>query len=220
MERAALTWFANYEAREDRAPAPAKWDPLNVQSGIIEPTRALRMVAWCWLSCENPAAARDMLEYLEPGNLSILRPASDTHRGGRRPGPSLTSDLPPRGSISRAFRRGPSTCCHLSSAQGMAARASILGDLRCNNPINWSLPERNWRSEQPPDDRERVELSSVHAIVQYACAGSASAEWQDSSKTKITRCVAAVCKCFRERAFRQGRANRFGAVHATLSRSG
>ena len=35
-ERAALTWFANYEARENLAHATAEWDPLKVQGGIIE----------------------------------------------------------------------------------------------------------------------------------------------------------------------------------------
>ena len=54
-ERAALGWFANYKSRDDRAPATAKWDSLNVQGGIIEAsTRALRMVACCWSSSRTP----------------------------------------------------------------------------------------------------------------------------------------------------------------------
>ena len=66
--------------------------------------------------------------------------------------------------------------------EGMAARASILGDVRCNHPTNWSLPERNW-PEPPRDERERVELSTVHAIVQYTCKGPSDG-WQDLASAK------------------------------------
>ena len=85
---------------------------------------------------------------------------------------SLISDLHSKGLALAGVPPGTRDLLPFEFRKGMAARASILGDLRCNNPINWSLPERNWRPEPPPDDRERVELSSVHAIVQYACQGA------------------------------------------------
>ena len=62
--------------------------------------------------------------------------------------------------------------------QGMAARASILGDLRHNHPTRWALPLRNWPQPDPAETR-RVELSSVHAVVQLAVSCHGSTQWQD-----------------------------------------
>jgi Dyp-type peroxidase family len=52
--------------------------------------------------------------------------------------------------------------------EGMESRASVLGDVRCNHPRNWALPERNW---PPADDGrkgviERIQMSMVHMLVQ------------------------------------------------------
>jgi Dyp-type peroxidase family len=170
-ERAALTWFANYKAREDRAPATAKWDPLNVQGGIIKQYTGATHACLLLVELKDSAAARDMLEYIERAikRTSAAGPFVNlgfTAQGLKLAGvPSGTFDLLPH-----EFR------------EGMAARASILGDVRYNHPTNWSLPERNW-PEPPQGNPERVELSSVHAIVQYTCA-SPSDVWQDFASDK------------------------------------
>ncbi len=52
--------------------------------------------------------------------------------------------------------------------EGMEARAGLLGDLRCNHPRNWTLPERNWpvAGAAAPRAATRVPLSMVHLVVQ------------------------------------------------------
>ena len=96
---------------------------------------------------------------------------------------SLISDLPLQGLAIAGVPPGTLDLLPFEFREGMAARASILGDLRYNHPINWSLPERNWPPEPPPDDRARVELSSVHAIVQYTCKGPSNG-WQESGQRR------------------------------------
>jgi Dyp-type peroxidase family len=58
--------------------------------------------------------------------------------------------------------------------EGMAARAGLLGDVRCNHPRNWHLPLRNWPdapatgSIVPP-----LELSMVHLVIRLGVQGAA-----------------------------------------------
>ena len=56
--------------------------------------------------------------------------------------------------------------------EGMEARSSILGDVHCNHPLNWTLPERNWT---PAGARSVVQLSMVHAMVQLSVRSAAVA---------------------------------------------
>jgi Dyp-type peroxidase family len=53
---------------------------------------------------------------------------------------------------------------------GMAARAGVLGDVRCNHPDRWALPERygpgTTRSARPMT----IDLAIVHVVVQLRCA--------------------------------------------------
>ena len=44
----------------------------------------------------------------------------------------------------------------------MAARSSILGDVRSNHPLNWTLPQRNWT---PAGRGAVIPLQIVHAVV-------------------------------------------------------
>jgi Dyp-type peroxidase family len=175
-ERAALAWIANYKRPKNSTLATAKWNPLNVQGGIIEPYKDVTHGCLVLVELKNSAAARDMLQYLE----QTIQPTRTTAR--KAAGPFVNFGFTAQGLKIAGVPAGTFDLLPFEFRQGMAARASILGDLRYNHPINWSLPERNWRSESPPGDQERVELSSVHAIVQYSCAGSASAGWQDLAK--------------------------------------
>ena len=76
--------------------------------------------------------------------------------------------------------------------EGMAARAGILGDLRYNHPTRWSLPERNG-PDAPAGDR--VQLSSVHAVVQFSLQGTPSMEWQPLDGDD-SHPLAGTIKCF------------------------
>jgi Dyp-type peroxidase family len=55
--------------------------------------------------------------------------------------------------------------------EGMAARASAIGDVWDNHPGNWRLPERNWPPvENGPVYRPGVAMSEVDMVVQLRCA--------------------------------------------------
>ncbi|HJV70331.1 hypothetical protein [Ideonella sp.] len=60
----------------------------------------------------------------------------------------------------------------LEFRQGMEARASMLGDFRHNHPRRWRRPPR-WNgltrptAPSPGSDGERVDLATVHAVVQF-----------------------------------------------------
>ncbi len=54
--------------------------------------------------------------------------------------------------------------------EGMEARCGSLGDLRGNHPANWRRPERNWPPPPAGKDVERIELDSVHIVVQLRVA--------------------------------------------------
>jgi Dyp-type peroxidase family len=177
-ERAALTWFANYKAREERAPATAKWDPLNVQGGIIKQYTGATYACLVLVELKNSAAARDMLEYLEPA----VERASAAAPGAAAAKPFVNLGFTAQGLKLAGVPSGTFDLLPHEFREGMAARASILGDVRYNHPTNWSLPERNW-PEPPQGNPERVELSSVHAIVQYTYAGP-SGVWLDLSSDK------------------------------------
>lgn len=53
--------------------------------------------------------------------------------------------------------------------QGMAARAGLLGDVRNNHPRRWRLPRRFAGLGTQPPDNKRIELDTVHAVLQLRC---------------------------------------------------
>ncbi|ANW00451.1 Dyp-type peroxidase [Bradyrhizobium icense] len=178
-ERAALTWFANYKAKAlDGRATTAKWDPLKVQGGIIEAYTGATHACLLLVSLKDSAAACDMLEYLKPD----IQHTSATALEAATAKPFVNVGFTVQGLTIAGVPNGTLDLLPYEFREGMAARASILGDVRHNHPINWSLPERNW-PEPPQHERERVELSSVHAIVMYTCKGPAD-EWQDMASDK------------------------------------
>jgi Dyp-type peroxidase family len=55
--------------------------------------------------------------------------------------------------------------------EGMAARAGMLGDVRCNHPSNWPLPNRLDSAEGADTSQvRRVQVSSVDFVLQLRCA--------------------------------------------------
>jgi Dyp-type peroxidase family len=171
-EQAALRWFATYRAPPIRPPARSEWNPGQVQGGIITPYKNVTHACLLLVGLRDAAAARDMLQYLEP---TIARSANAQARNGE---PMVNLGLTIQGLALAGIPQGTFDLLPYEFREGMAARAGILGDVRCNHPTRWSLPARNWpnQSEHEPDC---VELSAVHAIVQYAWAGEPTREWRD-----------------------------------------
>lgn len=60
--------------------------------------------------------------------------------------------------------------------EGMEARAGLLGDFRSNHPSEWRRPERNWPAPAPSSGGVRVELSTVHIVVQLRVAVAADSD--------------------------------------------
>src|SRR5262245_24489246 len=74
---------------------------------------------------------------------------------------------------------------HLASlpaefAQGMEARAGILGDVRINHPQQWNRP-RAWKKEKDPQ-RAPIDLALVHLVIQLRTCEAQSEEQDDRSK--------------------------------------
>jgi len=182
-ERAALCWFSKSKARPDQKPARVEWDPredpLKVQGGIVKPYRDATHACLLLVNLKDSAAARDMLKYLEP---KIKDTTTAAARKAATATPFVNLGFTAQGLTLAGMPKGTFDLLPYEFREGMAARASILGDVRDNHPINWSLPERNW-PEPPQGKPERVELSSVHAIVQYTCKGPSDG-WQEFTRDK------------------------------------
>jgi Dyp-type peroxidase family len=169
-ERAALRWFAKSRQRDPPSAAAAEFNKDNVQGGIIDQYKDANHGCLLLVAFKDSAAAREMLEYLEP---EIKRTAATQGAVDKVPWVNLGFTF--RGLARAGVPSGTLDLLPFEFREGMAARASILGDRLYNHPTRWSLPERNWPRPGEPD---RVELTTVHAIVQYTCAG-ASGEWHD-----------------------------------------
>ena len=169
-ERAALEWFVKAEEPKKKQPVAAAWDPTKVQGGIVKPYEGVTHGCLLLVELLDAAAARALLEYARPiimnagAQRTALYSACFVNLGFTLQGlqiagvPEATLDQLPF-----EFR------------EGMSARAGILGDLLDNHPTRWSLPERNWPASS---GQGRVQMSSVHAIVQFTCRDKSSLDWQ------------------------------------------
>ena len=172
-EQAALRWFAEAEKERPCHPKAAELDPpAGVQGGILEPYANLSHACLLLVELRDAAAVQALLEHMQP----LISSAKDQ----RAAQPALCANLAftVQGLQLAGVEGGTLEELPTEFRQGMAARASILGDLRHNHPTRWALPQRNW-PQPDPAKLLRVELSSVHAVVQMAVSGHASAQWQD-----------------------------------------
>jgi Dyp-type peroxidase family len=170
-ERAALKWFARSRARDPSGPAAAEFSRDNVQGGIIDQYKDATHACLLLVALRDSAAARDMLAYLEP---EIKRTAATQGEADKVPWVNLGFTF--QGLALAGVPNGTLELLPFEFREGMVARASILGDRLYNHPARWSLPERNW--PRPGEPADRVELTTVHAIVQFTCA-TPSDRWHD-----------------------------------------
>ncbi len=167
-EKAALQWVlgqttAEKQAQKPVAAAPAVFQPDRAQGGIVV-DQYLEMTHGCVVLIElkNSAAAQALLEYLGP---RVTR-GSTPIPAGNLATPCLNVAFTFEGLRVAGVPAGTLERMPIEFREGMAARASILGDVDHNHPTRWTLPEVNWPIPTPPG--QRVEMSSVHAIVQFA----------------------------------------------------
>jgi Dyp-type peroxidase family len=169
VEVAALRWFATREAEQPPESQTKAFDASKAQGGIINAYENLVYGCLLLVELENAAAAKALIEK------SMLAADGAT---GSADSPFSNVSFTFQGLKIAEVPSGTLEQLPFEFREGMAARAGILGDLRYNHPSRWTLPERNWPA--PPHDKpKRVELTSVHAIVQFACQHRRSMEWKE-----------------------------------------
>ena len=172
-ESAALRWFATAKEKQSPPAVDAPWDATKTQGGIIEPYAGITHGCLLLLELKDAAAALALLQHPRSG---VIKAGS---RGtGRVASPFVNLAFTLQGLQITGVPTGTLEQLPSEFREGMAARAAVLGDLRYNHPTRWPLPRRNWRAPAQGEP-DRVQLSSVHAIVQYACRHSAATDWQE-----------------------------------------
>ncbi|MBI5256338.1 MAG: Dyp-type peroxidase [Burkholderiales bacterium] len=129
-----------------------------VQAGILRPYSGHTHGALLLLGFDTPAAGGRLLQLLLP----MVSVASAPPAAG-----ALAVNLAVTYEGLRALGLTEAQLAWFPQEfrEGMAARASMLGDYRANHPRRWHLPQRNWRvpAGQPP---VAVEMNAVHLLVQ------------------------------------------------------
>lgn len=181
-----LAWFEAARSTVHTPPAPAGW-PIaggDVQGGIVNEYIDTSHGALLLIALDSAAAWADFLTRI--GALLTL------DNSPVAPGPVFVNlAFTPEGLRAIGVPEAELARFPAEFREGMAARASVLGDLRINHPRRWHLPQRNWRAEPAARGGARVltrwagtgagaevELSSVHVVVQLRVA-SASVEFDD-----------------------------------------
>jgi len=169
VEKAAWEWFAPAPAAAPPQPSMKKPDLGNVQRGIAERLDGVVYGCLVLIALENAAAVRALID---------LWTSLEKNATGDADKPFVSIGFTFQGLKVAEVPSGTLDQMPFEFREGMAARAGILGDLRHNHPLGWKLPQRNW--QQPPQHAEdRVELTSVHAVVQFACKGEPTMDWKE-----------------------------------------
>ena len=158
-----LAWFRTQQ-EEPAAGDGLIFDPARLQAGIVNPSPGITHGCMVLLRVEKGAAdpaGAFLAQFLGSregvtGGDAIQRSVGLTYPGLRALGvPAERLDkLPPE------------------FAEGMEARAGLLGDLRSNHPDHWTRPRRNWPASAPPIG-EPIDLSTVHVVVVLRLASDA-----------------------------------------------
>lgn len=174
-ERAAVQWFKS-ALKPPKPPVRAHaWDRSAVQGGIVEPYKHVTHGCLVLLHLADAHAAAALLGHLAPQIVSAERQA--TTEPDQFVNLAFTLEgLRAAGVDDAALAQMPQ-----EFREGMAARAGILGDFRHNHPTQWALPPRNWPAPAAAQAQQsqRVQMSSVHAVLQFQALAQPSIEWQE-----------------------------------------
>jgi Dyp-type peroxidase family len=184
VDLAAWDWFAKPPrqggtARRTSQPAPTSWNPAAVQSGIIEGHPDAAHGVLVLVGLRDAAAAGALLEHVRPMIASSEDQARSTLRalGPRR---HVNLSFTYAGLQLAGLPRGAQEALPQEFCEGMAARASILGDFHFNHPTRWTLPLlAGPRAKEFKTGSDRVQLSSVHAVVQVTLEGPLDTQWAE-----------------------------------------
>ncbi|WP_038200439.1 Dyp-type peroxidase domain-containing protein [Xenophilus azovorans] len=184
-EQAALAWFDLPAAPRPARDVPAAWNPANTQGGIVESFPDATHGAVLLLGLRDAGAAAALIDALGPERLRAdAAPAPDE--------PFASLAFTPRGLRRAGLPEGLLAAFPPEFLEGMAGRAAVLGDMACNHPLHWTPPERNWPAPAPGEAPQRIELGSVHAVLQLVARGPVEGPWEAQPGHPLRRRIEAL----------------------------
>lgn len=180
IEAAALRWFKEAAPAPQRAAMPSEFQPSRVQGGILQSYPERNHACLLLIELRHAAAVCSLLAHLKPRICSGEQQDAKLHL------PNwfyANVGFTPQGLQLAGVEGATMEEMPVEFREGMAARASILGDLKHNHPSQWVLPLRNWGTVTGARP-ERVELSSVHVVVQLTVCAKTSQRWMDLVEDK------------------------------------
>jgi Dyp-type peroxidase family len=160
-----LAWFERELPKPRRPPhADVIEFPTNeVQGGILSDLRDTQSCLLLFAIDDAASAARFLTE---------LRPQITTEAGAN-PEVHLNVAFTYQGLRQLGLHEAELSKFSAEFREGMEARAGLLGDVLCNHPRNWRLPQRNWPTAPARDSSmPRVELSMVHLVIRLGLSSA------------------------------------------------
>lgn len=146
----------------------------NVQGGILSPYEGLKHGCLVLIGLRDSAAAAQLLAHLE----THVTRADRQGNHGAVAMPYLNVGFTLDGLAKVGMETSALMELPAEFRQGMAARASVLGDYKYNHPARWKLPSR-YGSAEPQVEPGHVELSEVHVVLRLGIKGSPEETWRD-----------------------------------------
>ncbi|WP_425261264.1 Dyp-type peroxidase [Rubrivivax sp. RP6-9] len=179
--RDELAWFRQPDTVPP-VPAPPAFTPKLPQGGIVQGYAGMTHGALVLMQVTDAAAARRWLK-----KLALSRDGEAPVGGVARNLACTYAGLQALGVHAQWLDALPQ-----EFADGMEARAGLLGDVRGNHPDNWQRPLRNWPPVVPPRT-DQVDLSTVHLVLvlRLADAGTDSPDLHPELAAEVQQAAAA-----------------------------
>ena len=180
VESAALLWL-QADVPQTRPTWPAvPWSLQQVQGGIVHRFEGVRDAALLLLSLDTPRAAAGLLKWLLDDEARRLARGDDSAPPGAAGDVFWTVAFTATGLEHLGLDEGHHAQLPAEFLQGMAARASVLGDVLHNHPANWKPPLACQPDGSAAPTDSRVDLAGVHVLLQLAKRGGGSTRWREA----------------------------------------
>jgi hypothetical protein len=178
-ETAALAWLQQPVPTRRPGGPGTPWSLAQVQAGIVRRLEGVGQAALLLLSFDSPQAGAALLHWLVvEGRLARGEPAHPAPAAGDV---YWTVAFTANGLQRLGLDEGQLEQLPAEFVQGMAARASVLGDVLHNHPSRWQLPRACAPDGTAAPNPGRVELAGVHAVLQLALRGGPAALWREAT---------------------------------------
>jgi hypothetical protein len=156
-----LAWFRGSSRAVPVTLRSLTFEPAAVQAGILRGDRGITHGCLVLFHVNNAQRARACLS--QP---ALASPEGSP--GNERQCCNLAFTY--RGLLALGFEAATLADWPQEFIDGMEARAGLLGDLHANHPDRWQRPLRNWPAAAAGAASRRIELSSVHGVIQFRIA--------------------------------------------------